>query len=285
MYLALEDYSRPQSIEACLRLLQQPPQPAALLAGGTDLNVRGHEELRRVIDLQALAMTEIEALEGGVRIGAGSTLREIQEAPALQGAPHAALREAAAAFANVAIQNRSTIGGRIAVERPDQDLPPALAALGARLQIYRLINGVVEEQVIDYPLGDAARAVLRGALIRAVEIPAGVTRSALRRLGRTAVDRPLATVAAARAGEQVRIAANLQGPGAADLRRLSRSEVLVTEWRGRLPENWRSRLRESLLAELNPYGDAFAGGEYRRDLSATLALRAVAAIHGEEETG
>jgi CO/xanthine dehydrogenase FAD-binding subunit len=285
MYLALEEYVRPDTIADCLRQLVRAPQPAALLAGGTSLNVHGHKELRRLIDIQALPLREIVANEERVRIGAAVTLREIQESPLLQGAPLAALREAAAAFANVAIQNRSTIGGRIAVERPDQDLPPALGALGARLRLCRLRGDEVEERLVDYPLGAEARRVLRGALIRAVEIPNGAKRSALRRLGRTAVDRPLATVAAVRSGDRVRVCANLQGPDAADLRRLGRSEALVSGWRGALPAEWRGALRESLLTELEAYGDPFASGDYRRDLSATLALRAVAAIHGQEEIG
>jgi carbon-monoxide dehydrogenase medium subunit len=283
MYLALERYSRPASIEECLRMLAEPGQNAALLSGGSDLNAGGHEALSHVIDLQALPLDRIATAGGVLRLGARVTLGRARREPALAGPLFAALREAAAAYASIPMQNRATLGGRVACDRPDQDVPPALLALGARLAVVRLRQGVLEEAEIDVPEGPEARAALDGALVTEIRIPLGEGTSALRRFGRTAVDVPLATVAAARRGESVRLAANQQASSAAGLRRLRETEALVASWGARRPSGWRAEARSSALAELAAHEDPWASGAYRQDLSATLAVRALAAVLGEPE--
>jgi CO/xanthine dehydrogenase FAD-binding subunit len=283
MYLALQRYSRPATVDECLRLLHEPGQRAALLAGGTDLNHRGHEDLTHVIDLQALGLGAIQPEGDALRVGAGVTLSRLRRAPELAGPWLAALREAAGAYAVIAMQNRSTLGGRIASDRHDLDLPPALAALGAKLAIVRWQGEKAVETVIDYPTGNA-RAALSGALVTAVLLPApGTGASASRRFARTAVDVPLATVSAARRAGTVRLAANVQGPSAADLRRLGRAEALASSWGEAPPAGWRAELRAAASADAASFADPWASGAYRNDLTATLAVRALAACFGEPE--
>lgn len=284
MYLSLSKYRRPESVEEALRLVADAGPNAAFLAGGTDLNVHGHEHLEEVVDLQALALDGIVLTKDELRLGASVTLGKLRRDAAIAEDPHfTALRQAAAAFAVVGIQNRATLGGRIRVERPDQDLPAALLALGARLVVQRLKGGAPVTETHDYPVGAAARAALEGALITEVIVPRTKGPSCLRRFGRSAVDRPLMTCAAALCGEEVRLAANLQGPAAADLALLSKTAKLATGWLAARPADWRAQARASLLSEVGAHGDAFASGEYRRDLAATLTLRALAAVLGEEE--
>ncbi len=283
MYLTLEKYSRPDNVAECLRLLHAEGPEAALLGGGTDLNVHGHETLTHVIDLQGLAFDGITLESDSLRLGAGTTLGRLRREAGLSGELLTALRQAAAAFANVGVQNRATLGGRIRVDRPDQDLPPALAALGAQLKIHRLVDGQQVDETIDYPVGPVARQALDGALISEVVIPLVEGKSALRRFGRTAVDRPLATCAAALCGDTLRLTANLQGPDAGGLRRFTATEALASAWGDARPDDWRPRVRACVLGEAGAHGDAFASGDYRRDLTATLLVRALAAVLGEEE--
>jgi CO/xanthine dehydrogenase FAD-binding subunit len=283
MYLALQRYSRPDTVHECLRLFHEPEQRAALLSGGTDLNHQGHDELTHVIDLQALPLADVKREEGVLRVGARVTLAELRRSPALAGPWLTALREAAGAYAVLALQNRSTLGGRIASDRHDLDLPPALVALGALLEVQRWKDGEVVEEILRYPLGEA-RAALRGALVTAVLLPApGEGVSASRRFARTAVDVPLATVSAARRAGVVRVAANVQGPSAADLRRLSRTEALASSWGERPPAAWRAEARSVASADAASWTDPWASGTYRNDLTATLAVRALAAVFGEPE--
>lgn len=283
MYLALSRYSRPRTAAECLRLLAEPGERAALVAGGTDLHAREQPDLTHVVDVQALPIGDIEVDAESIRIGARVTLARLRRDERL-GAPWlAALREAASAYAVVALQNRSTVGGRIASERADLDLPPALLALGARVRLLKLDGDRVIEEVIDYPTGPA-REALSNALIAEVLLPrVSDGASALRRFGRSAVDVPLATCAASRAGTEVRIAANLQGPTAADLRRLTSTEALASSWNGALPDDWRRLARAAALEDAAAWGDPWASGTYRQDLTATLAVRALAACFGQPE--
>ncbi len=283
MYLALERYSRPESIQQCLELLNEPEQRAALLSGGTDLNVSGHEQLTHVIDLQALSLDSIEERGDELRIGSCVTLGRLRRDAHLQRPCFAALQQAAGGLANVGIQNRSTIGGRIVVDRADQDVPPALAAIGAKLRLARLEDGKLGEQLIDYPVGTTARKALTNALVMQVVLPISPGRSARRRFGRSAVDVPLGCCAAMHDGSAYRLVAGLQGPGAAGLKRLDQAEQMLGSWGGSPPEDWRQTLRAALLDELEELSDAWASGSYRKDLSATLMTRAVAAVLGEQE--
>lgn len=289
MYLALERYSRPATVEECLALLAEAhDEPTALIAGGTELNVRGHEELVHVIDLQALPFKEVRREGDLLRVGALVTLSRLRRDPALQEPLFAGLREAAAGFAVVALQNRSTVGGRVCSDRGDQDLPPVLVALGAKLRLLRPGRaGAVEEQVIDYPEGAAQRRALRGALLAEVLLPPGPGQGAYRRFARTAVDAPLCNAAVVRRPAGLRIAVNLQGPRAAHLKRLADTEALVASWNtpgpGAWPQGWREAVRLCLMTELEAWSDAWASGEYRQDVTATLVVRALASVVGEEE--
>ena len=283
MYLALQRYSRPSDAETCLRLLHEAGERTALLSGGTDLHAGGHEALTHVIDLQALPLDAIAADEEGVRLGARVTLSRVRRAPELASTAYAALREAAGGYAIVALQNRATLGGRIASDRPDQDVPTALHALGARVRIARLPAGRVEEEVIDYPTGEA-RGQLVGALVTEVLLPGGIRASALRRFGRTAVDVPLASAAACRtASGAVRVAVNLQGPSAAQLKRLAELETYASTWGDAPPPNFRDQARGLALDDTVAWADAWASGAYRQDLTATLAVRALCAVFGQPE--
>ncbi|MBI4953510.1 MAG: FAD binding domain-containing protein [Myxococcales bacterium] len=283
MYLALQRYSRPSTVHECLELLHAQGGRAALLSGGTDLNAREHEALTHVIDLQALPLAEVRASADSLRLGARVTLARLRREPALARPELAALREAAGAYAVVALQNRATLGGRIMVDRGTEDLPTALVALGAELELARRVDGQIVTEREPYPVGQRARAALEGALVCAVVLPLGTGRSALRRFGRTAVDQPLASVAAASRAGAIHLAANVQGPGAADLRTLPRSEALASAWLAGRPADWRAQARVALLGELAACEDPWASGDYRRDLSATLGVRALAAVFGEPE--
>lgn len=283
MYLALERYSRPASIDECLRLLAEPGERAAILSGGTDLNAGGHEALTHVVDVQALPIGHLTAADDAIALGAGVTLGRVRRDPLLAASMFDALREAAAAYAVVAVQNRATLGGRVMTARADQDVLPALVALDAKLRVAKLVDGRVVESIVDAPVGPAAREALAGAVVLEVRLPTGDGVSALRRFGRTAVDVPLATVAAARRGSSVRVAANQQGPSAADLRRLATLEELASSWGDARPASWRADARAAALEDLAAWADPWASGEYRKDLSATLAVRALSAVLGEPE--
>ena len=65
---------------------------------------------------------------------------------------------------------------------------------------------------------------------------------------------------------------------------MTATEGLAQGWAARRPRDWRVLARTTLSNELAAYEDARASGVYRRDLAATMMVRAMAAVFGEEET-
>jgi aerobic carbon-monoxide dehydrogenase medium subunit len=137
MYSADFDYHRARSIEDALRMLGTHPG-AKLLAGGHSLIPLMKLRLATppaVIDIGRVPELRGIAMIGNVlRIGALTTHAELAaSADIRRGA--AALSDAAAIVGDPAVRNRGTIGGNVAHADPASDLPTALVALGANLEV------------------------------------------------------------------------------------------------------------------------------------------------------
>src|SRR5687768_1323461 len=107
------------------------------LSGGTALMLMmkaGVLRPVRVVSLARCGLSGIEVRDGTLRVGAMTTLRELERSPDVRkGWPviAAALRT----LANVRVRNVATVGGALAHGDPHMDLPPLLCALGARATI------------------------------------------------------------------------------------------------------------------------------------------------------
>ena len=106
-------YVRPASLGEALQLLAQPG--ARPMGGGTDLAGqmdRGIGHAYTVVDLQALDLGGVRAApDGGVVIGATTTLSEVLAAPLLE--PYTGLLEAASAAASPLLRNAGTVAGNL----------------------------------------------------------------------------------------------------------------------------------------------------------------------------
>jgi len=274
MYLELASYARPATVAAALSLLAEPG--SAALAGGTRLNVHGHERLRAVVDLQALPLEGVTVDSRRVRLGALTPIGDVLIAGLPAGL--AALTEAVAAEKNLAIRNRSTLGGRVSRDRSDARLVTALLALGAEVELALAgPDGSVLEAT--RPLAERVADIAAGrasGLVAGVLLPSDAAWSAYQTVQLTAVDAPMTDAALAVTARGLAIATGVHGPGAA-------GTVLLPEAAARVaaltpadrPEAWRPALRELLLTEIPAYTDALVSGDYRRDLAATLVLRLV----------
>ena len=128
-------FSRPASVPECLELLGADTD-ARLVAGNTDLGVLTNLHGQRFSHLISLeAMDDLRTFRDGsdgIDIGAGLTLREIEErwlsAPDVIG-------EWLSLFASPLIRNRATLGGNLATASPIADSAPLLLALDASVSI------------------------------------------------------------------------------------------------------------------------------------------------------
>lgn len=128
------DYRAPSTVEEVLALRAQHGDDATLLAGGTSVVLLMKNRLVEpslLVDLRKVAvLREMSLADGGIMIGAGVTLREVEQSPLVR-AHAAVLADATAYVATVRIRNQATLGGCIVHADPASDPPPALIVLDA----------------------------------------------------------------------------------------------------------------------------------------------------------
>lgn len=116
MIPAFELY-QPSSIDAAMDLLDQHGDESWVLAGGLDSFDWFKDRIKRptaVIDLGAIEeLTGIRDAEGGLEIGAMTTLTEIVRHPRIR-SEYSMLAEAAEHVATPQIRNQGTVGGNVA---------------------------------------------------------------------------------------------------------------------------------------------------------------------------
>ena len=131
-------YVRAESVEQVLRLLDEHGDEARILAGGQSLmptlNMRLSQP-RLLIDINRLEALKGISLQGDrVRIGALTRHVEVASSPVV--AQHLPLiAEAMPHVAHVAVRNRGTFGGSIALADPAAEMPACVLALGATLVV------------------------------------------------------------------------------------------------------------------------------------------------------
>ena len=160
----------PATIEALAALAIGHPA-ATLLAGATDVGLWITKEMR-VLDT-VIYLGRVEALRtiddhgGHLRIGA---MVAHTQARAALAELHPQLGELLRRFAGEQIRNAGTVGGNIANGSPIGDLPPALIALGATLELRR--GGARREIALeDYFLAYKKQDRAPGEFIEAVIVP------------------------------------------------------------------------------------------------------------------
>ncbi len=132
------DYLKPSSLEEAIGLLKQYGGQAKLIAGGTDVMV-GIRQKRYapqvLISLRGIeGLSYIQEEDGGLRIGALTTHRELEKSPLVK-ERFGALADAVDNLGSVQIRNVATIGGNICNAAPSADTAPPLLVLGASVRI------------------------------------------------------------------------------------------------------------------------------------------------------
>jgi aerobic carbon-monoxide dehydrogenase medium subunit len=131
-------YVRAESVEHALGLLEEHGEEARILAGGQSLmptlNMRLSQP-KLLIDINRLAALEGISLRGdNVRIGALARHVAVANSPVV--AEHLPLvAEAMPHVAHVAVRNRGTFGGSIALADPSAELPACVLALQADIVV------------------------------------------------------------------------------------------------------------------------------------------------------
>ncbi len=195
------ELARPADLAEALALLDEDSRP---FSGGTALMLMmkaGVLRPRRLVSLAGLGLNRIES-QDSLRVGAMTTLRQLETSEAVKrGWP--VITRALRMLSNVRVRNVATIGGALAHADPHMDLPPLLAALGARVTI-RGKGAGRSLPVEDLYAGYLENTLRKDEIITHLEVPAlGKRRAAyLKCTTRTADDWPAVAVAVALGDEE-----------------------------------------------------------------------------------
>ena len=167
------DYLEPTSLEEAISLLAEYGDQARVLSGGTDLIVQMKMERlapRYLVSLRHVpGLAGISVDDGGVRIGARTSIRAIRRDPRVQ-ALYPALAEACASFSTTQVQVMGTVGGNLCNGSPASDTAPPLIAFDAEV----VITGPSGERRLpleSFFLGPGKTALQPGELLTAVVLP------------------------------------------------------------------------------------------------------------------
>ena len=275
-------YARPESLAEALELLARHGERAKLLAGGQSLipslNLRLSSPAL-LIDLGNLSELEGIALQGkDLRIGALTRHRAIERSPVV--AAHAPLlAQAAPHIAHVAIRNRGTFGGSLAMSDPAAEWPACCLALGASI-VVASARGERRVQAERFFKALYATDLAPDEILVAAEIPAAAadSRSVFLELARRRGDYAIVGVAAQARRSKGRLQdVRLAFLGVAAVPLLARRAMAALE-DGPCDAAAIAAAERALGDELEPMADLYHSAATKLHLARVLAGRALAAL-------
>lgn len=272
-------YIRAGTVEQALELLARHGEGARILAGGQSLMPTLNMRLSQpeiLIDINRLdALKGISVADGTVRIGALARHVEVLNSPII--AEHAPLiAEAMPHVGHVAVRNRGTFGGSIALADPAAEMPACALALGATIVVESLA-GRRDIAAEDYFKGLYETERRADELLVEVRIPARApgTVSVFMELARRRGDFAIAGLACH---------AQVEGDAIADARlvyfasedRPTLAAGAVAAIKGRAwSEQSRAAACDALAADLDPMANLEGGAAMKLHLQRVLTGRAL----------
>lgn len=168
---------RPTSVEQALNLLASN-EGARPVAGGTDLLL----DLERGGPGESVTLVDMTTIEGFRTISdatshwvlaGGVTHNQVVRHRGVR-ATALPLAQACLEVGSPQLRNRATISGNLATASPANDTISALMALGASVELKRLLDGVIETRIVglvDFFTGFRETVLDPGELITAIHVP------------------------------------------------------------------------------------------------------------------
>lgn len=179
MYIPALELHEATSYEDAAALLSKYSPDVRLLAGGTDVLVELKNNNNGVSHL--VTLDRIESMHGiteesdGLRIGALTTITELDESPLITGG-YEIIRDAASQMATRQIRNTATVGGNIVSANPCADMPPALIVLDAVASVFSG-KGQREVALKDFITDARETSLAQDELLVAILVPRPKPRS------------------------------------------------------------------------------------------------------------
>lgn len=270
----------PETLEEALSLLSQYGKKAKVLAGGLDLvgkMRRWQIDPEFVVSIRRIPGLDYIKGNGkrGVRIGALTPIRSLEQSPAIKQG-YAPLYEAARLFASVQVKTMGTVAGNICVATPASDIAPALYVLGAKLKIV----GAGSEKTVpieDFYAGVGCTILQPDEIVTEILLPAVPAGASgwFMKLEKTKADIAKVNVAvmvvvADGICKKARIALGAVAPTV--IRAEKAEEILKGK---KLEQKTIREAAEAAAEEAKPISDLRSTAEYRREMVSVLVRRAI----------
>jgi carbon-monoxide dehydrogenase medium subunit len=284
------EFLLPYSLDEALGLLDPEDPDVRPVGGGTAVMLMmkaGVLRPRRLVSLRQIgaahSAVEVNAA-GELVIGGMATLASLERsAQVREGWPM--LARTLRTLANVRVRAVATIGGNLSHADPHMDLPPVLAALGARLTVASP-RGRRDIGADDFCTGYYETALARDELVVQVTVPSQRGPGAYLKLTtRAAHDWPALGLAVLLdlEGDRVRRASIVVGAATDRPTRLRAAQSALE--RGGLGDHSLAQAGEAAATEIDIVGDAHGSAAYKRHLLQVSLGRAVrAAVAGTRGT-
>jgi len=272
------EYFRPTRVEEAVALLSHFGASAWPIAGGTDVMVEKNPSIRVLVDVTGLGLDYIVSHEGGITIGAATTIAEVAASPLLRGGPCHILSKAAQELGTPQIRNMGTLGGNLCRPSPAADCAPPLLVLDVGLNAVG-VTGQRQIGIGHFFKGVNQDALQQAEILTEVLLPPLPPRTgtAFVKKGRVAVaDLSIVSVAVCVVlnthdlCEEVRIALGSVAPRPL---RVKKSENLL-KGKSATKDLIRATAQRA-SEEIEPISDLRASAEYRRTLCRVLVEQAL----------
>jgi carbon-monoxide dehydrogenase medium subunit len=271
--VTVTSYLLPTSAAEAVGLLGAHGPDLLVLAGGTvamPLLNDGISLPALVMGLRRAGLDGIEPRDGGVRIGATTTLTALAEQDAVP-----LLATAARRSASWAVRNMATVGGNLFTPPPGGDVATALLALDASVEATGP-DGTRTIPLGSFFTGFLATALAPDELVTAIVVPPAPGASTFVKFGRKEANTPAVVTVAVRvvrdgtAVTDARIALGAAGPHP---QRIAAAEAALVG--GSLDAEAITAAAEAAADAADPIADPVASGWYRRRMAGVFVRRAL----------
>ncbi len=193
-----KEFFRPSKLGEAVKILHQYNGKAKMVAGGTDLLVKKPSGVECLVDITRLPLEYIKIGKLNIRIGALTTLRELEISKNLMKEPYSIIPDTARKMGTFLTKNIATLGGNICSSVPSADMPPSLIALSANAIIYGP-KGRREVHLEDFFTGPKTNVLKGDEILSEIVIPkhTGETKAVFLKKARTREDIAQVNVACA----------------------------------------------------------------------------------------
>ncbi len=271
----------PATLDDALALLDPDDSGVRPIAGGTALSLLLQSRIFRPSRLVSLRKLDgdlrgvhVEA-DGSLRIGAMTTLTELERSPVLA-VSEPVLARALHSLSNVRVRNMATIGGHLAHGDPHMDLPPILVTLGARVRV-RSPRGERWIEMADLITGYYETSLAGDELIAELHVPvqpAGARAAYAKFTALSADDWPAVGVAAwlRRDGDTITEARVVVGGATVRPTRMANAEAALT---GTRDAAGFADAAAAAAADVDPIADVRGSRSYKREMVRVHVERAL----------